>query len=524
MARRPFDPRLVRSSEPSSSSALSGGTLTVSQLTSLVKTAVETVLPPTVHVVGQVSNHKRHSSGHHYFTLKDAQSELACVMWRSSTAAMKFELRDGLEVIATGAVTVFERAGRYQLVVRRVEPRGVGALELAFRQLCEKLAGDGLFDAARKRSLPAFPERIAIVTSPTGAAIGDILRTIHRRYPCVQVFLYPVRVQGDGAAAEIARAIRRINEENERLGGVDVMIVGRGGGSIEELWAFNEEVVARAIAASRIPIISAVGHESDVTIADFVADVRAATPTAAAELAVPVLADIVNQIDERRERMRRALLGRVAVGRAKIDGLMRRPAVADPVAIVRRREQWLDEWTNVVHRTLVTRTHRFRVILERAEPKVRRIAPHLVLMQRALRLAEAVHRLDRAGRASTSGGEVRLGRLIARLERLHPEPLAATARERVERLADRLSADIRRERDQLAESLKRESARLAALSYRSVLERGFSITRRRKDGAIVRSIQDIRDRARIMTQTANGEFESEVINLSQLELFDDPQQ
>lgn len=523
MARRPFDPRLVRSSGPPPPPALSGATLTVSQLTALVKTAVETVLPATVHVVGQVSNYKRHSSGHHYFTLKDAQSELSCVMWRSSTAAMKFELHDGLEVVAAGAVTVFERAGRYQLVVRRVDPRGVGALELAFRQLCEKLAAEGLFDAARKGPLPAFPERIAIVTSPTGAAIGDILRTIHRRYPCVQVFLSPVRVQGDGAAAEIARAIRRLNEMSDRLGGIDVMIVGRGGGSIEELWAFNEEPVARAIAASRIPIISAVGHEADVTIADFVADVRAATPTAAAELAVPVLADIVNRIGERKERMRRALVGQVAVGRARLDGLMRRPVVADPVAIVRRREQWLDEWTNVIHRTLTSRTHRFRTVLDRAEPKVRRIAPHLVLMQRAIRLAEAAHRLDRAGRASTSTNEVRLSRMLTRIERLHPQPIAATARERVERLAERLSVDIRRRHDRLEQWLKRESARLAAMSHHSVLARGFSITRRHKDGAIVRSIHDVRDRSRIVTQTTDGEFQSEVVNLSQLELFDDPQ-
>ncbi|MGB2985068.1 MAG: exodeoxyribonuclease VII large subunit, partial [Phycisphaerae bacterium] len=316
MTRQPFNPNLIQAPAGERPGA-AGGPLTVSQVTALVKQAIESALPSTIHVVGEISNFKRHSSGHLYFTLKDRFSELGCVMWRSAAATLKFKPADGLEVIATGTVEVFERTGRYQLYVRRIEPRGVGALELAFRQLCEKLSKEGLFDERHKQPLPAYPERMVLVTSPTGAAVADMLRTIERRFPCVQVFVFPVRVQGPGAASEIAAAIRRVNANSTALGGVDVMIVGRGGGSLEDLWPFNEEVVARAIHASRIPIISAVGHEVDVTIADLVADVRAATPTAAAELAVPVLEEVLAGLAAHESRLSRAV-------RAKIDILATR--------------------------------------------------------------------------------------------------------------------------------------------------------------------------------------------------------
>ncbi|MDO8631193.1 MAG: exodeoxyribonuclease VII large subunit, partial [Phycisphaerales bacterium] len=302
MKREPFNPDLIPRRADEHRAALAGP-LTVSQLTSLIKRAIQDSLPATVHVVGEISNFKRHASGHLYLTLKDAGSELACVMWRADAAKLKFSPEDGLEVIATGGVEVFERAGRYQLYIRRLEPRGVGALELAFRQLCAKLEKEGLFDPRRKKPLPRFPRRIVLVTSPTGAAVADMIRTIERRFPCVHVLVYPVRVQGDGAAAEIASAVRSVNSNAERLGGVDLMIVGRGGGSLEDLWAFNEEIVARAIFASSVPIISAVGHEVDVTIADLAADVRAATPTAAAEIAVPVLDELLSGLGAQELRL-----------------------------------------------------------------------------------------------------------------------------------------------------------------------------------------------------------------------------
>ena len=242
-------------------------------------------------------------------------------------------------MVATGGIEVFERAGRYQLYVRKIEPRGVGALELAFRQLCEKLERQGLFDPTRKKPLPAYPRRIVIVTSPTGAAIADMIRTIERRYPCVNLLIYPVRVQGSGAAQEIARAVAQVNAHADALGGVDVMIVGRGGGSLEDLWAFNEEIVARALFASNIPVVSAVGHEVDITIADLVADVRAATPTAAAELVVPVLAEAVADIDRFDYRLRRGVASIVKLCRSQLTVLERRRVFREPLLFVRHREQ-----------------------------------------------------------------------------------------------------------------------------------------------------------------------------------------
>jgi len=269
-AQRPiFDPaRMAAKEEP----ALAARSMTVTQLNALVKRVLGNGLPATIHLTGQISNYSRPGSGHLYFTLKDENSEVRAVMWKTAATTVKFKIEDGMEVVATGGVDVYEPRGQYQFYVRKLEPKGVGNLELAFRQLYDRLSREGLFDNDRKKTIPKYPRRIGIVTSPTGAAIHDILQTLRRRFPCIEVMLYPVRVQGEGAANEIAAAIRKLNEQATALGGIDVMIVGRGGGSLEDLWAFNEEVVARAIFDSSIPVISGVGHEVDVTIADLVAD------------------------------------------------------------------------------------------------------------------------------------------------------------------------------------------------------------------------------------------------------------
>ncbi|HXG04019.1 MAG TPA: exodeoxyribonuclease VII large subunit, partial [Candidatus Binatia bacterium] len=253
--------------------------LTVTQLTEQLRRTVEERFP-AVWVEGEISNFRLYGSGHAYFTLKDEGAQLRAVMFRTRTRRLRFEPTDGLHVLAFGALEVYPQRGEYQLVVELLEPRGVGALQLAFEQLKQRLGAEGLFDAGRKRPLPRFPRRIGLVTSPDGAALRDMLRIIGRRFAGLSIVLAPCRVQGEGAAEEIAQGLADLN----RLGGVDVIIVGRGGGSLEDLWAFNEEVVARAIAASKVPVISAVGHEVDVTIADFVADVRAPTPSAAAEM------------------------------------------------------------------------------------------------------------------------------------------------------------------------------------------------------------------------------------------------
>ncbi len=282
---------------------MSGGraVLTVAQLTEQLRALLEERFP-AVWVEGEISNFRSYGSGHAYFTLKDADAQLRCVIFRTRAQRIRFQPADGLHVVAFGSVEVYAQRGEYQLVVELLEPRGLGALQLAFEQLKARLHAEGLFDAARKRDLPRFPKKIGIVTSPSGAALRDMLRVIGRRFGELHLMIAPCRVQGEGAAAEIAQGLRDLNA----LGDVDVIIVGRGGGSLEDLWAFNEEVVARAIVASKAPVISAVGHEVDFTIADFVADLRAPTPSAAAELVVREKQAVVDALDELRARLERA--------------------------------------------------------------------------------------------------------------------------------------------------------------------------------------------------------------------------
>lgn len=272
--------------------------LTVTQLTNLVKGVLEENFD-RVWVEGEVSNLAMPVSGHCYFTLKDAGAQLRCVMFRASARALKFRPSDGMGLVLRGRLSIYEQRGEYQLIVEYMEPKGMGALQMAFIQLKERLAKEGLFDEAHKKPIPLLPRRIAIVTSPTGAAVHDILNVLNRRYANLEILIYPVRVQGEGAGEEIAAAIRDLNRYKE----IDVMIAGRGGGSIEDLWAFNEEVVARAIHASRIPVISAVGHEVDYTIADFVADLRAPTPSAAAELVVKSKAELSERLESLAHRL-----------------------------------------------------------------------------------------------------------------------------------------------------------------------------------------------------------------------------
>jgi exodeoxyribonuclease VII large subunit len=272
---------------------------TVSQVTHLVKDKLETAFPQ-LWVEGEVSNFHRHQSGHQYFTLKDERSQLRAVLFRGEARQLRFDLKDGLQVVCRGRLNVYEPRGEYQLIVELAEPKGKGALQLAFEQLKEKLRAEGLFDPGRKKKLPLLPKTIGLITSPRGAAIADIIRTLKRRFAALHILLYPVKVQGQGAAEEIVEALDYFAVRPE----VDVLIVGRGGGSIEDLWAFNEEKVARAIVRCPIPIISAVGHEVDFTIADFVADVRASTPSVAAEMVVDKEASFRERIENLAGRLR----------------------------------------------------------------------------------------------------------------------------------------------------------------------------------------------------------------------------
>ena len=287
-------------------------------MTELVKLALETAVP-AIWVEGEVSNFHRHTSGHLYFTLKDARSQLRAVMFSFAARKTAFDLKDGLKVVCRGRLNVYEPRGEYQIVVEVVEPKGKGALQLAFEQLKEKLRGEGLFDAARKKPLPLRPRTIGVVTSPRGAAIADILRILERRYARLRIVIYPVKVQGEGAAEEIVEGIDLLGS----MGGIDVMIVGRGGGSIEDLWAFNEEKVARAIARSPVPVISAVGHEVDFTIADFVADIRASTPSAAAEMVIEKEEAFAERIAALGERAARAVKYSLQETEGRVEALAR---------------------------------------------------------------------------------------------------------------------------------------------------------------------------------------------------------
>src|SRR5213595_2759560 len=291
---------------------------TVSELTRSIRGTLETKFG-AVWVQGEISNYKLHPSGHQYFTLKDQRAQIACVIWRDAMLPPRQPLVDGAQVQAYGTVTVFEARGQYQFNVQILQPRGVGLLQAKFEALKRKLEAEGLFAPERKRPLPKFPRRIGIVTSPTGAAIRDMLNVLGRRAPWLQILISPVRVQGTGAAQEIAVAIRELAAPNEAFAALDLIVVTRGGGSIEDLWEFNEEIVARAIFHSAVPIVSAVGHEIDFTICDFVADLRAPTPSAAAELIVPDIMDLQRQIERCARTLARQLLNRVRDAQQRLD-------------------------------------------------------------------------------------------------------------------------------------------------------------------------------------------------------------
>jgi len=484
------------------------GILTVLQLTQMVRGAITARLPSELHVAGQVSNLSTPAGGHLYFTLKDGASEVRCVMWRSAAAHLKFRPNDGLEVVATGGVDVFEPRGQYQLYVRRLEPRGVGALELAFRQLKERLGREGLFDPARKRRLPRFPRAIAVVTSPTGAALRDIVQTLSRRWPIAQVIVVGVRVQGEGAAAEVADAIRRVNLNNEGLGGIDAMIVGRGGGSIEDLWAFNEEVVARAIHASTIPVISAVGHEVDFTIADFVADLRAATPTAAAELIAPMRDEVIAGFESWGIRLGRSVRSALDLARSRLMAQERSPVFREPLGLVQRRGERLDDLTSRLGGSIRERLGRCAARLHEMEVRLTRVRPEAVLAARRERLARIEHRLRWAQGHFNLLKERRLGDLVARFSAATPMRRVNAGGILLQQLDGRLNRGIKTRIEKTNDHVSATLARLAAASHESVLARGFSILKNIRTGAIVTTPKSVTPGDALVTQTAGGNVDS----------------
>jgi exodeoxyribonuclease VII large subunit len=443
--------------------------LSVSELTTQVKRLLEKQIG-SIWVSGEITNFRQQgSSGHIYFTLKDAGAQLSCVLFRKESVPHRELMQDGQKVLLQGEVTVYEARGQYQLLVRAVELQGVGALQVKFEQLKQKLAAEGLFATERKRALPHYPQRIGLVTSPTGAAIRDVLHVMQRRNPGLEIILAPCRVQGDGAAREIAAAIQQLNELNSTLrtphSALDLILVTRGGGSLEDLWAFNEEVVARAIFESEVPVVSAVGHEIDFTIADFVADMRAATPSVAAEI-------VTEGVFASREFVANA---------AEVMSFRARQGL----------EHAHEDFENVTQR-------------------LARVHPQRWLAEQAQRLDDLHDTLFRCARQGARERRVTWQNLVARLKTVRPGHLLKQQREQLQRSRRRLRELARVQLRDVANRFAALESRLRLLGPEQVLARGYSITMDAATGEILRDAKKVKRGQLLRTRLKTGEVQSRV--------------
>ena len=453
----------------------------VGELTRRLKGVVETTFP-RIRVEGELSNFKVYASGHAYFTLKDNEAQIKGVIWRTALGRVRFEPKDGDQVVVTGKISVYEPRGEYQIVVDAMEPKGLGALQAAFEALKKKLIAEGLFADARKRPLPRIAWNVGIVTSPSGAVIRDMIRTLNRRFPGLRVVLAPVAVQGEEAAPQIAQALADLN----RLGGLDVIIVGRGGGSLEDLWAFNEEIVARAIAASAVPVVSAVGHETDFTIADFVADRRASTPTAAAEMVAPERDAVEDFVDQAVRRMTAELTDLVE-------------------GYAQRTDEFGERLAGGIRRTAQS----FRRRIEAAARHLAALSPAQRLKHDRQRLTVAetklTHALTRLAEKRRAGFEAAAGRI----EVLRPIRWVERADERTARLEQRLAVAMTRGIDARSALFRSTVGKLDAYSPLAVLSRGYAIVTDEK-GAVVKSAGAVKDGDSIALRLADGSVEATV--------------
>jgi exodeoxyribonuclease VII large subunit len=440
--------------------------LTVTALTKYIKRKFD-VDPhlQDVLVKGEISNFKAHSRGHMYFTIKDQNARIQAVMFAGQNRNMKFSPEDGMKVLIRGEISVFESNGNYQIYVKEMQPDGIGNLYLAFEQLKKKLEQEGLFNAEYKKPIPKFPAFIGVITSPTGAAIRDILTTIKRRYPIGKVIILPALVQGQNAPSSIANAISTANN----LGYLDVLIVGRGGGSIEELWAFNEEVVAREIFQSNVPVISAVGHETDFTIADFVADLRAPTPTAAAELAVPHMTDLADRLLSRKTRLIRALKSTLSYEQERFTKLQNSYAFRHPKNLYLQKEQQLD------------------------------------------RLYE---RLERAGSRALERKQEKFQRLQVRLEHNHPEEQIKKANERFQHIRKSLQKEVKQIVSHKQFMFTSTLSKLQALSPLKIMERGYSLVYDQQD-TLVKSVKGVQAGESLSVRLQDGKIDCKVVGVEE---------
>ncbi len=437
--------------------------LSVAELTRAIRGLLETRFG-TVWVQGEISNYKKHPSGHQYFTLKDQRAAIACVIFRNTLPPFPKPLADGMQVQVYGNVTVFEARGQYQLSVQILQSRGLGLLQAKFEALKRKLEAEGLFAPARKRALPNFPRRIGIVTSSSGAAIQDMLNILRRRSPGVEVLIHPVRVQGTGAALEIATAIRELSAPNDAWEPLDVLVLARGGGSIEDLWEFNEEIVARAIFHSALPVVSAVGHEVDFTIADFVADLRAPTPSAAAELIVPDVRDLERRTGELQNGLEKCWRNFLAQARGRLSAVSEKTLLRELSQRLRNAQQELDLLRESLFRTMERRRSTERTRLTNVQ------------------LALKAH---------------------------NPARELAARRQHLQEMGRRLRESWQQRFLQARQRWDRAAGLLRVLGPQATLERGYSITRDAR-GRVIRRVAEAKTRTRIKTRVRDGEFESTV--------------
>ncbi|NUS71602.1 MAG: exodeoxyribonuclease VII large subunit [Ensifer adhaerens] len=457
----------------------------VSELSGSIKRTVEQAFDQ-VRVRGEISGYRGpHSSGHAYFALKDDRARIDAVIWKGTFSRLRFRPEEGMEVIATGKVTTFPGSSKYQIVIETMEPAGAGALMALLEERKRKLAAEGLFDAGRKRQLPYMPKVIGVVTSPTGAVIRDILHRIADRFP-VHVVVWPVRVQGDGSGDEVAAAIRGFNaiEPGGPIARPDVLIVARGGGSLEDLWGFNDEAVARAAAASEIPLISAVGHETDWTLIDYAADQRAPTPTGAAEMAVPVRADLEAGLSGLSARLKSAVGRQMDNRRQAVRSLARAlPSLDQLLALPRRR---FDEAALGLGRGLTMNTANKRRQFERVSAELRADLLKGKLSERRQRLVDAMNKADRIVERQVHRGEARVSAADAALRALPSRLIGQIHRasDRVAGLAARSDAAVRADVRRLRSVIAAQDRILQSLSYRNVLQRGFALVRDAEGGPV----------------------------------------
>lgn len=483
MSRLPFEPqKMARKPEsPQVQAQPRDAAWTVSQLARQISGIIDSGLPQRIRVLGEISNFKERT--HWYFDLKDAEAVVNCVMFITHIRRLRFVPRSGQEVVASGRVEFYGPQGRVSFKVDSIEPVGAGALELAFRALCEELRGLGWFAAERKRSIPAFPRKVAVVTSRSGAALQDVLDTMRRRSPATEVAIVDCRVQGEGAAGEIVRALQWLGRNHQRLG-IEVILVTRGGGSVEDLWAFNERAVAQAIVESPIPVVAAIGHETDTTIAELVADLRAATPTQAAMRLTPDRAALLEQVDSLASRLRGGMERAVRQCAQRLDAAARHPFMADPGVIIEQQRRHVDVLRRHLRAAGISHVRAMAHRLERLAGRLESYRPAALHARREVTIEGLERRLSAAVRQRI--GAIHIESMQERLERAM-RLCHARAEARLEGLA----------------------RQLAAVGPVSVLRRGFSYTLR-EDGVLVKSPRDVRAGQRIRTRLAEGEIASRV--------------